>query len=178
MRAREDIIRSLLCSATTGHDPDCAGCPYVLPREFGGHTWDGCDCDRMARDAAEMLRRDGNEQREKICDVLRGKIAAFRRQRRATEDYSGILTRGMNYRPMSNGDRIRRMSDEELATEIIRRWRSEMEDGKLEDISWRWCDMQGGCVSSKGFHRPCTDNRLFACVLRWLRAPAKEKSEK
>lgn len=74
----------------------------------------------------------------------------------------------------TNGDRIRSMSDEELATEIIRRWRSEMEDVFHEDISKRWCDMQGGCVSSKGYHRPCTDNRLFACVLRWLRAPAKE----
>lgn len=58
MRAREDIIRALLCSATTGHDPDCAGCPYALPQEFGGRVWDGCDCDRMARDAAEMLEAD------------------------------------------------------------------------------------------------------------------------
>lgn len=58
MRAREDIIRALLCSATTGHDPDCAGCPYVLSQEFGGRAWDDCDCDRMARDAAEMLEAD------------------------------------------------------------------------------------------------------------------------
>ena len=81
---------------------------------------------------------------------------------------------GIPKRPVTVADAIRGMSDEELATEIIRRWRSEMEDGKLEDISRRWCDMQGGCVSSKGHHRPCTDNRLFACVLRWLRAPARE----
>lgn len=58
MRARKDIIRALLCSATAGHDPDCTSCPYVLPQEFGGHTWDGCDCDQMARDAAEMLEVD------------------------------------------------------------------------------------------------------------------------
>ena len=88
----------------------------------------------------------------------------------------GTVVRCGAYRPpATNGDRIRGMSDEELATEIIRRWRSEMEDGKLEDISRRWCDMQSGCVSSRGYHRPCTDNRLFACVLRWLRAPAKEE---
>ena len=55
---RDALIRALLCSATAGHDPDCANCPYVLPEEFGGHTWDGCDCDRMARDAAEMLKAD------------------------------------------------------------------------------------------------------------------------
>ena len=81
---------------------------------------------------------------------------------------------GLAAHPETNGDRIRRMSDEELATEIIRRWRSEMEDVFHEDISKRWCDMQGGCVSSRGYPRPCTDNRLFACVLRWLRASAKE----
>lgn len=87
----------------------------------------------------------------------------------------GTVVRCGAYRPpATNGDRIRSMSDEELATEIIRRWRSEMEDVFHEDISKRWCDMQGGCVSSRGYHRPCTDNRLFACVLRWLRAPVKE----
>ena len=87
----------------------------------------------------------------------------------------GVISGVAPERPETNGDRIRSMSDEELATEIIRRWRSEMEDVFHEDISKRWCDMQGGCVSSKGYHRPCTDNRLFACVLRWLRAPAKEE---
>ena len=86
----------------------------------------------------------------------------------------GILAGTAPERTVTVADAIRRMSDEELATEIIRRWRSEVEDGKLEDISRRWCDMQGGCVSSRGYHRPCTDNRLFACVLRWLRAPVKE----
>lgn len=87
----------------------------------------------------------------------------------------GTVVRCGAYRPpATNGDRIRSMSDDELATEIIRRWRSEMEDVFHEDISMRWCDMQGGCVSSRGYPRPCTDNRLFACVLRWLRAPAKE----
>lgn len=82
---------------------------------------------------------------------------------------------GIPKRRLTVADAIRSMSDEELATEIIRRWRSEMEEGFHEDISKRWCDMQGGCVSSRGYHRPCTDNRLFACVLRWLRAPAKEE---
>lgn len=153
MRAREDIIRALLCSATTGHDPDCAGCPYALPPEFGGRVWDGCDCDRMARDAAEMLRRDGDEQRR---DALQEKIDAFRRQSRATEDYSGILTRAMNYRQMSNGDRIRRMNDEEL-TELL-------QNRCLAcGIDREWCEQRESCEN---------------CTAEWIRSPAKERSEK
>ena len=74
----------------------------------------------------------------------------------------------------TNADRIRAMSDEELAQEILRRWRAEMETGKFEDISTRWCDMKGRCVSSKGYHRPCTEDRLLACIKRWLQQPAEE----
>ncbi len=74
----------------------------------------------------------------------------------------------------TNADRIRAMSDEELAQEILRRWRAEMETGEFEDISTRWCDMKGGCVSSKGYHRPCTEDRLLACIKRWLQQPAEE----
>ena len=62
--------------------------------------------------------------------------------------------------------------DLKLAQEILRRWRAEMEAGKFEDISTRWCDMKGGCVSSKGYPRPCTEDRLLACIKRWLQQPA------
>ena len=51
---------------------------------------------------------------------------------------------------------------------------AEMEAGKFEDISTRWCDMKGGCVSSKGYPRPCTEDRLLACIKRWLQQPAEE----
>ena len=57
MRAREDIVRALRCSASTG-DKDCTGCPYRIREEFEGFTWESCDCDRMAVDAAEMLEAD------------------------------------------------------------------------------------------------------------------------
>ena len=43
---------------------------------------------------------------------------------------------------------------------------------EFEDISTRWCDMKGGCVSSKGYPRPCTEDRLLACIKRWLQQPA------
>ena len=57
MRAREDIVRGLRCSASTG-DKDCTGCPYRIRGEFEGFTWESCDCDRMAVDAAERLEAD------------------------------------------------------------------------------------------------------------------------
>lgn len=75
---------------------------------------------------------------------------------------------------MTNADKIRAMDDDRLAQEILRRWRAEMEAGKFEDISTRWCDMKGGCVSSKGYPRPCTEDRLLACIKRWLQQPAEE----
>ncbi|WP_329757321.1 hypothetical protein [Dysosmobacter welbionis] len=75
---------------------------------------------------------------------------------------------------ITNGGKIRAMDDDRLAQEILRRWRAEMEAGKFEDISTRWCDMKGGCVSSKGYPRPCTEDRLLACIKRWLQQPAEE----
>ena len=75
---------------------------------------------------------------------------------------------------ITNGGKIRAMDDDRLAQEILRRWRAEMEAGKFEDISTRWCDMKGGCVSSKGYLRPCTEDRLLACIKRWLQQPAEE----
>lgn len=50
-------MRALRCSASTG-DKDCTGCPYRIRGEFEGFTWESCDCDRMAVDAAEMLEAD------------------------------------------------------------------------------------------------------------------------
>lgn len=57
MRAREDIVRAMRCSASTG-DKDCTGCPYRIRGEFEGFTWESCDCDWMAVDAADMLETD------------------------------------------------------------------------------------------------------------------------
>ena len=73
---------------------------------------------------------------------------------------------------MTNGGRIRAMTDEALAVEIMRRWRAEMEDGEYEDMAKLWCDRKGGCISSKGYPRPCTESRILGCIQRWLAAPA------
>lgn len=59
MRAREDIVRALLCSATTGHDPDCAGCPYLLEdKDEDGVLIQDCNAVAIFRDAIEMLEND------------------------------------------------------------------------------------------------------------------------
>lgn len=66
MRAREDIIRALRCSATYNEAVNCTGCPYLMEETLtedaaqivGDKLWMSCDCDRMAIDAAEMLEVD------------------------------------------------------------------------------------------------------------------------
>lgn len=66
MRAREDIVRALRCSATYNEAVDCTGCPYLMEETLtedmaqivGDKLWMSCDCDRMALDAAEMLEED------------------------------------------------------------------------------------------------------------------------
>ena len=66
MRAREDIIRALRCTATVHETVDCTGCPYLLeetvPEDkaeaLESKLWLSCDTDQVALDAAEMLEAD------------------------------------------------------------------------------------------------------------------------
>ena len=66
MRAREDIVRALRCSATVHETVDCTGCPYLLeetvPEDMaealGSKLFLSCDVDQVALDAAEMLETD------------------------------------------------------------------------------------------------------------------------
>ena len=65
MRAREDIVRALRCSASTG-DKDCTGCPYLteetVPEDMvealGSKLWLRCDIDQMAMDGDDMVEAD------------------------------------------------------------------------------------------------------------------------
>ena len=59
MRAREDIVRGLRCSATCGEPLDCTGCPYLLEDkdEDGVHIQE-CNAEAIFRDAVEMLEND------------------------------------------------------------------------------------------------------------------------
>lgn len=66
MRAREDIVRALRCSATYSEAMDCTGCPYLLEETLtedvaqivGDKLWMSCDVDQIALDAAEVLETD------------------------------------------------------------------------------------------------------------------------
>jgi predicted RNA-binding protein with PIN domain len=58
-----------------------------------------------------------------------------------------------HYREKTNADRIRAITDEELAQWLI------FEYGRCE-----WCDE----------NKDCTDADCLACVVGWLRQPAKE----
>ena len=64
----------------------------------------------------------------------------------------------------TNADRIRSMSDEELAGEILNVWRAEVERGY--DIATNWCNPD--CCSSED----CDPEKHKACILRWLQMPA------
>lgn len=58
MRAREDIIRALRCSARTG-DKDCTGCPYLLEdKDEDGVLIQDCNAVAIFRDTVEMLEND------------------------------------------------------------------------------------------------------------------------
>nr|DAL50999.1 MAG TPA_asm: Protein of unknown function (DUF551) [Caudoviricetes sp.] len=64
MTAKE-IITALRCTAIVDRHEDCAGCPYhvveQVPGEdmesFGTETWESCDVDKVALDAAAALER-------------------------------------------------------------------------------------------------------------------------
>lgn len=66
MRAREDIVLALRCSATVHETVDCTDCPYLLeetvPEDMaealGSKLLLSCDTDQIALDAAEMLEAD------------------------------------------------------------------------------------------------------------------------
>ena len=60
MRAREDIVRALRCSATTCGDPlDCTGCPYLLEnKDEDGVLIQDCNAVAIFRDTVEMLEND------------------------------------------------------------------------------------------------------------------------
>lgn len=59
------LAAALRCSAAEDlAERNCEGCPYCVTEDVAdglvdqlGDTWTGCDVDRMARDAADMIER-------------------------------------------------------------------------------------------------------------------------
>ena len=74
--------------------------------------------------------------------------------------------------PITEADRIRAMSDEELVAGLYLLYRLTMEqDGG--DIARHWCDGKSGCTNEYG-EIECNEERHKACILRWLQQPAEE----
>ena len=85
------------------------------------------------------------------------------------KNFSIETCRYFHQRVQTVGDKFRDMSDEELAAVIVKAYSGG------GDLSLLWCDRKGGCAGEdmdEGL--VCTDERLRACVVRWLGSPAKE----
>lgn len=85
------------------------------------------------------------------------------------EEFQHGTCRYFHQKAQTVGDKLRAMSDEELAAVIVKAYSGG------GDLSLLWCDRKGGCAGEdmdEGL--VCTDERLRACVVRWLGSPAKE----
>lgn len=70
----------------------------------------------------------------------------------------------------TNADRIRSMADEALADQIYELYVRTEDAGNLSKL---FCDGKANCTDAAG-NILCNDEREKACILRWLRRPAKE----
>ena len=84
------------------------------------------------------------------------------------KNFSMETCRYFHQKAQTVGDKHRAMSDEELAEVIVK---AHSGGG---DLSLLWCDGKGGCAGEDEEDLVCTDERLLACVVRWLGSPAKE----
>lgn len=84
-----------------------------------------------------------------------------------------FLANGKNNENETNGDAIRALiaTDDALADQLIKRART---DGG-QHLYGLWCDDRGSCVSDP--KAGCCDEWQKACVLRWIKAKATEKTE-
>ena len=186
----EEIVRSLRWCGT-GTEEGCDDCTFEPQCDEDAVECVGGLCDAAAGKIEELVDRCARYAEE--IAVLREKMKLYEEtgltadvcaEYRKFEDE--VVASGKTFgrllellradcgssAAMTNGGRIRAMTDEALAVEIMRRWRAEMEDGEYEDMAKLWGDRKGGCISSKGYPRPCTESRILGCIQRWLAAPA------
>lgn len=74
----------------------------------------------------------------------------------------------------TNADLIRSMSDEQIA-EAFYNLVDNLQTGTMDDLSCLFCDGKNGCIDADG-NITCSPDMEKACVLRWLRSPAKEET--
>ena len=98
---REEIVRGLRCSGSTG-EKKCGGCPWCVREDVEGQDWWDCDVDRIALDAADLLENDRNQvlalQRElelkrAQLDCASASAEALRRQNGELRDAAALVTR-------------------------------------------------------------------------------------
>ena len=73
---------------------------------------------------------------------------------------------------MTNGDRFRAMTDEQLADALYKVY-CELGSGGEKDLSNLFCDGKAGCITKDGNIR-CSEKKVRACILRWFQSPVKE----
>lgn len=78
----EKIAAALRCSSQVpGPQLDCRTCPYHMEETVGGVDYAGCDCDRIAVDAADRL-----EELVDRCARYADEIAVLRELAEADKD--------------------------------------------------------------------------------------------
>ena len=69
----------------------------------------------------------------------------------------------------THADRIRAMSDDELADKLHQLYLIFSDEGYY-DFGRLFCDGKAGCIDEDG-EVHCNDDRRKACVIRWLKQP-------
>lgn len=77
-----------------------------------------------------------------------------------------------NYRPKTQADAIRALSDEELAKQFFNIWNASLGDGPLVDVSELWCRPDEFCKESA-----CSDEKIMTCILAWLKSPLPKEDD-
>lgn len=75
--------------------------------------------------------------------------------------------------PETRGEQLRAMSDEQLADALYKVY-CEFGCGGPKDLSSLFCDGKAGCITKNGNIR-CSEKKVRACILRWLRQPVEER---
>lgn len=77
-----------------------------------------------------------------------------------------------NYRPKTQADAIRAMTDELLARQLFRIWQMTVDDGVFFDVSKLWCRPDEFCKKSG-----CNEEKIMTCILAWLKSPLPKEDD-
>ena len=106
---------------------------------------------------------------------LKGKTLSYGEHLKAVAEQLVADNVTVREEPKTMADRIRSMSDEELAKAFYDLYIKISVKGSMNDLSDLFCDGKAGCITKRGNIR-CSVKKEKACVLRFLQQPAKEGS--